>query len=187
MIFIGDVHGKVSRYKSIVDRYDASIQVGDFGFKKEHDWYKKHISPEHKINFGNHDYYPYLNENYSCGNHSYDNGIFTIRGADSIDRKFRIDGVDWFRDEELSYLESLEVIDAYRLAKPEIVCSHDCPQSVCEELFGHPPSFTRKLLDYLLSIHQPLIWVFGHHHQSIDTTIGSTRFKCLAALETFEL
>jgi len=178
---IGDVH--------IIQNIKKSIQVGDFGFRKEHEWHLQNIdSSNHKIVFGNHDDYNFLNEKHSLKNWSYENNIFTIRGAESIDRYRRTEGVDYFSNEELNYTEFDEVIENYINIKPKIVISHDCPKSICTSLFGiHDKNITRSGLDALFEIHKPDIWIFGHHHRSINTNILKTNFICLKELETYKL
>jgi predicted phosphodiesterase len=196
IIVIGDVHCKIKKYHEIISSCEKSIQVGDFGFREEWDWLEENVSAEHKINMGNHDYIPYLNKPHSLGNWSYENGIFTVRGANSVDIHKRTEGIDWFPNEEINYQETNEVFDNYIEIKPEIMITHDCPSSVAEILFGFPTSginkevfksHTRELLQGLFEIHQPRIHIFGHHHKSRDMVINGTRFICLAELETFEL
>lgn len=186
-LVIGDVHGDVNEYWKMVSasKYN-SIQVGDFGFKKEHEWHLKNVdSSKHKINFGNHDDTSFLSKPHSLGNHSFHNGIFTIRGAESIDKNLRVEGLDWWRDEEMTYKEFQGVIDAYKMSKPNIVVSHDCPQIVRDLVFNiEDSSRTSKVLDLLLEIHKPTKWIFGHHHKSVIEVYNGTEFKCLNELET---
>ena len=63
LLIIGDVHGKFGQYEDIIENYSGrSIQVGDFGFKLPHEWHLENVNPfMHKINFGNHDDYSFLN------------------------------------------------------------------------------------------------------------------------------
>ena len=196
MLIIGDVHTKIKLYHEIISECVESIQVGDFGFQKSWDWLEANVSLNHKVNMGNHDYIPYLNKPHSLGNWSFERGIFTIRGANSIDIHKREEGLDWFRNEELNYQETNDVFDAYLRIKPEIVVTHDCPASVAEILFGMPTSgvnkqffksTTRELLQGLFEEHQPRLHLFGHHHKSKDMIINGTRFICLAELETYNL
>jgi hypothetical protein len=192
LIVIGDVHGKLLKYRNILDKHKSfsSIQVGDFGFQKHHDWHIKHIDGDkHKINFGNHDYYPYLFEKHSLENYSLiNNEIMTIRGAFSIDKIYRTEGVDWFANEELNYGDMKAAIDFYETNKPKIVISHDCPHEIRKLLFGiEAKSITTNGLQIMLEIHKPELWIFGHHHTSIDEVIDGVRFRCLAELETMKL
>lgn len=190
MLIIGDVHSKVNFYWKLIQGIDESIQVGDFGFAEQHEWHIANCdSTKHKIVFGNHDDYAYLNRVHSLGNWSWNANydLFTIRGAKSIDRMHRIEGVSWWKEEELNWTESNEVIDNYSTIKPRIVISHDCPESISMHWFGHSGSFTRVLLQNLLEIHTPELWIFGHHHRNKNDMINGTRFICLGELQTFTI
>ena len=196
MTIIGDVHGKINDYWKLIttlDKNEQSICVGDFGFKKQHDWLIDDSNIDtalHKINFGNHDYYPYLESKHSCKNWYYYTNykLMTIRGAKSIDTWHRTEGIDWFTNEELSYLEGKNILNIYETIKPEIVVSHDCPQSIKQSIFGYTDlSITSTILEECLIIHKPKLWIFGHHHQSINTVINNTNFICLDELETYKI
>lgn len=193
LTIIGDVHGKVDKYKEIVDQCDLSICVGDFGFEKEWNWHIDNVPFDHHyIVGGNHDYGPYLpitgRPCPSLGNFHADVHLFTVRGAKSIDHFHRTEGVDWFVNEELTYNEGLVAFDAYVDCKPNIVVSHDCPQSIKMLLFGYPDKTdTNQLLEAMFEAHQPKLWVFGHYHRSVDVVINGTRFVCLNELETLTI
>ncbi len=193
MTIIGDVHGKFNEYKIKTTYHDETIQLGDFGFKDTHDKFLKEIYTEennHLILFGNHDYYPYLDKEYSLGDYIYmlKDDIFCIRGAESIDKKYRTLGIDWFPDEEISYGKWPPIIEAFKKAKPKIVVTHDCPEIVRVEFFGITnKSLTSSGLQRCLEEHHPEKWIFGHHHYSIQEKITgySTEFICLKELETY--
>lgn len=192
MLIIGDVHGKTDEYKKIIFNYNKpTIQLGDFGFRRHHQWHTDNIdSTKHKINFGNHDDTTFLKYPHSLGNYSYDeaSGIFTMRGAFSVDRINRTEGVDWFADEELNYAEILEAVDCYNANKPKIVVTHDCPHEIRRMLFGiEQKSITCNGLQSMFESHKPDLWFFGHHHQSLTKTILGTKFICLNELETYEI
>jgi len=190
LLIIGDVHGKINNYWKILKssgEYHSSIQLGDLGFKKEHQWHIDNIDcTKHRINFGNHDDYTYLNAAHSLGDWSVSkNGIMTVRGADSIDKYRRIEGLDWWPNEELNYDQMKHAIDTYILTKPKIMITHNCPREVSNDLFGiMEKSITTNGLQAMLEYHQPDLWVFGHHHKSKNEVINGTRFICLAELET---
>lgn len=186
MKIIGDVHQKIVDYFEIIQNEDKTICVGDFGFSDEHNFHAKNISPKHKINFGNHDNTEFLNFPHSCGNFGNHYGIFTIRGAKSIDAHLRYAGVNFWHNEELSYTEGLSLIDQYTKELPNIVVSHDCPEIVRQSMFNiFDKTFTSVLLETLFEIHQPDLWIFGHHHQSKQVQINGTKFICLSELEVF--
>jgi hypothetical protein len=138
--------------------------------------------------FGNHDHYPMLHNQHSLGDWSLDDDVLYVRGARSVDRAVRTEGVDWWANEELEYKQFQVLIDFAHSRKPRMIVSHDCPQSVTETVFGHSgKSITGQGLQRLLEVCAPALWVFGHHHRSVDVTIGGTRFKCLNELECFQL
>lgn len=191
MIVIGDVHGKTKRYSEIVGNLkEPTIQVGDFGFEHAHRWHMAHVDPDqHKVLFGNHDFYPLLNAPHSLGDYAIlDGGIMTIRGAFSIDRANRTDGVDWFKEEELTMEKCYEAVDLFAKQKPSVVITHDCPTEVCNHMHGQSTKTrTDQLLQACFIQHQPELWIFGHHHRSFKMNMGGTLFLCLDELETFQL
>lgn len=192
MLIIGDVHGKIDQYKQIIEKEKAkeSVQLGDFGFKSAHDWFLENMDcAAHKVLFGNHDYYPYLFKEHSrCNICAFDNrlSIFYVRGAYSMDWKFRAMGLDLFSEEEISYNQFEPVLRMYERWRPAIVVSHDCPQFLLQPFFAYSNCFitkTGQLLDALYNVHQPSTWIFGHHHRSKKMQIGKTLFRCLNELE----
>lgn len=193
MIYIGDVHGKIDAYHKILQKHktELSIQVGDFGFKVQHQWHIKNIdSSQHKICFGNHDDPNFRHSPHSYGDWHYDPiwELMTIRGAFSIDRIHRTENKDWWANEELTYSEMQQALDCYIENKPLTVVSHDCPHEVRERLFGvSDKSITSNGLQQMFESHQPALWIFGHWHRSVNEVINGTRFICLAELETFKL
>lgn len=191
---IGDAHGLVNQYAEIIKDGQKSICVGDFGFKTQWDWHKHNVDPSrHWINPGNHDYFPMFHEDFCLGNYSYLSWLgemFTIRGAKSIDKHLRTEGIDWFANEELTYAEGLECLDLYSECKPRIVISHDAPQSVIEAMFKYAwmdKSNTTQLLQALFEVHQPEMWFFGHHHRSRQIELDGTKFRCLEELEFIDI
>ena len=197
MIIIGDVHGKVNKYLNIIENEESSIQLGDFGFKKEYDLLKHEIDKNpskfdnHKICFGNHDYYPYLNESFSLGDFSFypHHSLMSIRGAYSIDKHSRIEGKSWFSNEELDYPTFQKLIDNIEDFKPNIIVSHECPSFLCNKLFNlENNTRTSKNFDFIFNhIHKPKFWIFGHHHKSIRERIFCCNFIGLSELEIFKL
>lgn len=189
LLLIGDVHGQINEYLNLVNsRKGYSIQVGDFGFKKEHDWFLSNIDyTKNKINFGNNDDYSYLYEPHSLLNWSYccESKVMTVRGALSIDTTQKTEYLNWWANEELNCEEMQKAIDFYNYNKPKIMITHDCPNDARCYLFGITgTSRTSNGLQSMFENHQPDIWVFGHHHRSRNEVINGTRFICLAELET---
>ncbi len=203
--FIGDVHGKYSRYKDILaNSPPGTIQVGDMGvgFRHSHGPREGELraTPPHyamvlshaRFIRGNHD------NPAECKKHSQyiedghvEDGIMFVGGATSIDKHLRIPNYSWWEDEQLSYEEFEAITKVYEAEKPKVMVTHDCPQSLIQPLFGvHyktelEPGGTRTRLAFerMLQLHRPKLWVFGHWHQSRDVTIEGTRFVCLEELE----
>ena len=187
---IGDVHGKINAFFKLMQKHKPkhTVQIGDFGFKEDHEWFIKNMPKKfegtHKVLLGNHDDTHYKHYPHSLGDYGVYEGIFFVRGARSIDRHLRIEGRDWWRDEELETSEQLRCLDLYFETKPRIVISHDAPQVACRDMFGiENESSTSKFLQALFEIHKPEAWYFGHHHISKTQEIEGTRFQCLAELE----
>ena len=205
--FIGDVHGKFSRYKKLIKNRERSLQVGDFGvgfYNRVTD--RPCINPpfdhmskgEHYFIRGNHD-----NPNV-CKRHKFwikDGGsafgrddIFCVGGAVSIDKDRRLEGYDWWHDEELSYKELCKIMDVYELVKPKVVVSHECPDTIIsrvmhdECMFKYDiPCTTRKCFDNMLEIHKPDLWVHGHWHLDYHRVINGVEFIGLGELSTVDL
>ena len=118
--------------------------------------------------------------------------IFYVRGASSIDRKYRTFGVDWFQEEQLSYTEWQQCFKDYEKAKPEFVVSHDAPFFLLPEIINPAwgileQSITTAGLAELWNRHQPRMWVFAHFHKSWRRKYGNTFFVCLNINETLDL
>lgn len=177
-------------YQHITTLCDKSIQLGDFGFKREHEWHLKNInSDNHKICFGNHDDYNYLNFKHSIGNYGLFNGVYCIRGGVSLDKDIRVLGRDYFLNEELSTYESNLCIEDYVKTKPDIVVSHDCPKFILYAIHGDRAinTFTSNLLEELFDLHNPKLWIFGHHHKSFKIKINNCTFIGLNECEYYKL
>lgn len=188
MRFIGDVHGKFFSYKMVAtnDGCTDSIQVGDFGLGFGED--APSMPPGHKFIRGNHDD-PSLcktNPNWIADATSHKD-VFCLGGAESIDRKFRTHGVNWWPDEQLSLPDLGKAVHTFEVCKPKYVVTHDCPMEVMHELFPHTQkdatsSLTQFALQGMLEVHKPLLWVFGHHHEFRNKTIKGVEFVCLPEL-----
>jgi hypothetical protein len=205
--FIGDVHAKWTKYKDLTKGCERSIQVGDFGVGFINPITEKpysnppydHMSKgEHFFIRGNHDN-PGV-----CKRHPFwvkDGGsvfgrddIFCVGGAFSIDRDRRTENYDWWHDEELTYGELSNIMDAYELIKPKIVVTHECPDSVisrvCQAKGIHKydiPSVTRGCFDNMLEIHKPDLWIHGHWHLSAHTVHQGVEFIALGELDHVDL
>ena len=198
MILIGDVHGKFGRYKTLTENLKDTIQIGDMGvgFMNFHGEYTSNPPYDHMVK-GNHRFIRGNHDNPGvCRNHkqwikdgTVENDVMFVGGGYSIDKVYRTEGIDWWRDEEVSKTESDIIIDTYLNIKPRVMITHDCPIEIVElmhpkNLFGN--SFTQKLMQYLFEHHKPELWVYGHHHMSFRQTVKGTKFVCLNELELME-
>lgn len=171
--FIGDVHAK---FDQIPEKFDG-ICVGDYGIGFG--------QPRQNIKYirGNHDSPElcYLDHNY-LGDYGIYKGWFFVSGAFSPDWKRRMVGRDLWENEELSYQMLQDAIDMHSEFRPTKIFSHDAPVS----LHGYS-SRTTTALERMLKNYRPDVWVYGHHHKSIDEKIDGTRFVCLNELEIKEI
>lgn len=196
LVLIGDCHGKLSDYLRIVERLTTpSIQLGDmgFGFGELRNGTELPTLENHWFLRGNHDC-PALarqHPNY-LGDFGYrpEWDLFFVSGAQSIDKEWRIEGVSWWDDEELSYAVLLDIVFLLAKYRPRTVVSHDGPVDVFAELLGYREVLrnrTSAALGTALAKYAPSQWVFAHHHRSVRKTIGPTEFICLNELDTCEV
>lgn len=196
MLIIGDVHGKMEEYYKLIKDEECSIQIGDMGFEPAYDFLRENVDEtKHRFIPGNHDNYHCLPPHHLGHFGTYQYGeypeIFFVRGALSIDKHYRTQGISWWQEEELTLKQSMECIQMYGDIKPDIVLSHDCPLQVLNIMYDGKnllrPSFTSRLLEELFDIYPPRLWIFGHHHKTWDTIICGTRFLCLDELRCFRM
>lgn len=197
---IGDVHGKYNEYKSITEHHKHTVQLGDFGF--DYSIFDSIDHGCHKFFGGNHDNYDIIKSSpNNIGEFGVQNigGVefFFARGELSFDKQHRVQGVDWWEQEEISMREMYNCIELYRQCNPDIVITHGCPSFLISEANllprmpwakeNHVISRTGQMLDELFEIRQPRLWIFGHHHKSIVHCSGDTTFRCLAELECYTI
>jgi len=199
---IGDVHGNIKKYKSLAEKAEFSIQLGDLGF--DYSLLENNFSSNiHKVLAGNHDNYEqrdgvFINQtkhflgDYGVIQVPNIGDIFFVRGGRSIDAASRVLGVDYWSEEELSYEQANKAIELYKRVEPDFVVSHECPESVINyvsnfDSYFVKPSFTAKLLQAMLDEHKPKVWFFGHHHKRFLKVIDNTEFNCLDELECCDI
>lgn len=190
---IGDVHGKYEKYHRILSRKEENpytLQIGDFGFKYE--TLKNVDSTKHLIIPGNHDNYDVCyNYSHFLGDYGYTSlnrvQFFYYRGAYSIDKQYRTIGIDWWENEQVSIDQFMKARELYREVKPDLVITHDAPESIVPYLLSPGSRLYQNMtgwaLNELFNIHQPKRWRFGHFHKSWRMTISGTDFRCLNELE----
>lgn len=202
IIIVGDVHGYTKTYqkwlRQNLDPSQRSIQIGDMGLgfsgvgldrlEENHKFFRgNHDNPEkcraHKNYLGDYGYLP-------------EDKLFWVAGAWSIDRAYRVAGVSWWEDEELSYQELDEAIQLYEGFKPRFVLSHEAPAKAANVLLASQlgPYFaakgacaqsrTAQALQIMLEAHQPEKWIFGHYHldKEFYTPGFDTKFVCVGGM-----
>jgi predicted phosphohydrolase len=192
--FIGDIHGQFGTYFQTIQGAENTIQVGDYGIGFGPVPINVYAQPgNHRFIRGNHD-----NLQRCFGERGFikdgtvekygDNKVMFVGGAYSIDQDWRTPGVSWWDDEELSYSELLDMIDIYDREKPDMMVTHEVPESLMETIFSADgrsftkfdiPSRTRNAFDNMLAIHRPKLWIFGHWHRNARVNIDGTLFMCL--------
>lgn len=206
-VFLGDVHGDLDRCREVCAHFPdvPVIQLGDLavGTAEMTRTAGGILIPTRQIslslldtmpsNFfffpGNHDNRQVSLASSKClGNFGEFNGCFFVSGAFSVDRDTRIEGVDWWSDEELSILEGYQAVEAWKKSRCEVLISHEGPREILYEMFRiSDKTRTSQLLQALLEARRPRLWIFGHHHRSIKFTEGKTTFICLAIGEAFRM
>lgn len=202
---IGDVHGKYQEYIALTKGCDYSIQIGDMGFN--YDAISNLDGACHKFFRGNHDnydtYWQDINT-FGYSNYGYEqfNGFqfFYVGGGFSIDWKQRqqaylAGGPKTYWDKEELGLESMyNAIDKYKMIKPRVVISHECPRIISKEVgnneilevFGYNPrtftTRTSELLQMMFEYHRPEYWFFGHYHRNWAKNVNGTDFRCIDEL-----
>lgn len=183
--FIGDVHAKFDKYVELTGVPHPTIQVGDFGIGFKPNPLEQIDPLKDRFIRGNHDWPAECKRqpNY-IGDGTFEDGIFFIGGAYSIDRAWRTEGLDWWPDEELSYQELDAQIDRFVELKPNIVVSHDVPAPAFHYVLGHHGEMSRtaNALTAMFHFHKPKLWIFGHHHKHFEGTYDGCKFICLPEL-----
>ena len=203
MRFFGDLHGKVFEYFGQAAEVAESIQVGDFGFgfmspKLTEASIRFQDSGNHIFIRGNHEapevfrkapgwvedgsYIPHLE-------------MMLIGGARSIDHGTRVEGFDWWPDEELSQDELDTIYRTYCMVRPRIMVTHDVADGAAHAMFDMAipnrrfeyTSITRIALQRMWDFHQPDLWVFGHWHHTQKKKIGNTEFVCVGKNEYIDI
>ncbi len=192
---LGDTHGNMTPIRLGARLGLRMIHLGDLGFRAS--WLKASRIPNLHVIAGNHDDIVaaretpiYLGDFGNLGEHLDGvEGVFFLRGAQSIDRDLRVEGRDWWAEEELSDEELEGAIALYSRMRPRVVLSHESPSVVGHMLLGADliPSRTATALWRMLQLHEPERWYFGHHHVSWQRQVGNTSFRCLAIDEALDV
>ena len=101
-------------------------------------------------------------------------------GAESTDKIYRTEGVDWWSEETPNQDEALVFFDSLQNHKPEVVVTHDAPLRVTLGRMNRDNSPTPRTLENVIkhSDYAPARWYFGHHHIKEGWDIEGTKFYC---------
>ena len=178
---IGDIHGVYGTYDYLIGCPHPTIQIGDMGVGFPG---LNHCRPAPKDRFfnGNHD------NPQACramdafmGTWGSEGKVFWLGGGWSIDQAYRVPGISWWADEELSHAELEEAIEAYRAARPSIMLSHEAPAFLARHMVQKvfPPSRTALALGAMWEAHRPRLWLYGHWHLDFRKRIEGCEFVCV--------
>lgn len=196
--FIGDIHGQYQALEHAWKNNDSDlfIQVGDFGM----DYSSLPSGKPTLFIDGNHEHFPSLKPGHMGGSIWHmprasrlmyeGTSINFFGGAESIDRAYRTEGVDWFPEELPTYGEQMRLLD---LPPCDILVTHTGPYTAIRKMglpFNHWTRFELDLEKMMSSMARlPRLWVFGHFHP-INVKIVDYRgvtFVCLPINKTYTI
>jgi hypothetical protein len=108
--------------------------------------------------------------------------ILFIGGADSVDKKLRTPGHDWFPQETISYKTLMILPDE----KVDIIISHTAPNYFNIYKAVEESMDSRTALDYVFDKYQPSRWYFGHFHSYKEGTFKDCKWTALSHVESMQ-
>ena len=203
ILLVGDTHGEIELINEAIiigkeKNCKKILQLGDFGFFPNlyPNFINSLFSP---IPFffidGNHDDHSVLPHNekspiplyklgYEVDNFFYiprgysekwgESKILFIGGAKSIDKQYRTLGLDWWVNEEISYMD-FNAASSY--IEIDIIISHTCP--INEEIYYIESDYSSRALMELINLYNPRYLIHGHHHTNYELLMGKTIIKGL--------
>lgn len=112
------------------------------------------------------------------------NTFFTFGGAKSIDRYRRIEGLDWFPEEETNYAEiDFALSNLEKVGKSvDYILTHDCSFSALEylcKIYNFLPDNTshNRFFEEIKNTVNFKMWFFGHYHK--DIIVKGDKERCL--------
>lgn len=90
------------------------------------------------------------------------------------------DRFQWFPEEDITDNQLSRIINTER--RVDVVVAHDCPISFMKKIVPsviEPFNTSNYKLEEIFNKFKPKLWIFGHHHNSIDEKFKDCRFVCL--------
>lgn len=107
--------------------------------------------------------------------------ILFMGGADSIDKRLRVLGRDWFPEEIITH-QDFANLPAENI---DIFITHTCPVELVDNLRvfypEKPPEPSNYALTELWKMYNPKLWFFGHWHTQKEYFLNNTHFYALSA------
>lgn len=200
VIITGDIHNDFGSLNTLINRKKPELLIccGDFGYWPKFSQAKQFSdikNPRTKILWcdGNHEDHWSLRDRttdelapnviYMPRGSTYTlpdgRNILFMGGGYSIDKAYRTEGVDWFREETISQKDFENLPDM----KIDIVVSHTCPEELVDRMILYnsykklEPSNTA--LSRIWNMYNPSLWFFGHWHNYVEITMKDTKFYAL--------
>lgn len=203
-LYVGDSHGNFANFNSVVESALAAlgevevseiVSVGDFGFWPRFGLSYSKGNFDQKVRFidGNHEDFDALhattlpNDYWQCehvARGTFENGVFFMGGASSIDKARRTIGRDWFEAENISYAEFYAAAEVAETNDVNVMCCHDSIMSAYPRLIGgnkgeRVSDPNAEALEQLFQIASPKVYIHGHHHVTTRYQIADTTFVSL--------
>jgi len=86
----------------------------------------------------------------------------------------------WFPEEEITEEQTQRILNTNKHV--EVIVAHDCPISFMKQIVSSiikPYDVSNHKLEAIFNKFRPKLWIFGHHHTSIDKKFKGCRFFCL--------
>ena len=118
--------------------------------------------------------------------------VLFIGGASSIDKHYRVPGIEWWPQELITTRDIDKALTAQNV---DVVVSHESPyvpklsnKGAEDDMAARGPEFAeavnvsrqqRELLRKILEQKQPRFWYHGHHHTRTTSILDGCQFECL--------
>lgn len=102
------------------------------------------------------------------------NTFFTLGGAESTDKIYRVPYVTWWPEEipsHLVYKQSLNILESHN-NKVDYIISHTAPTTIIKEILQENPlrfnDYTAEMLEEIKNRVSFKKWFFGHFHEDLE-------------------